>query len=49
MYVLDTKGQPIGPYDVLIAGTALAGKGVLVTHNTSEFERVKGLQIEDWY
>ena len=47
--VLETKGTPIGPYDVLIAGTALSQKGVLVTHNTQEFGRVEGLQIEDWY
>jgi tRNA(fMet)-specific endonuclease VapC len=46
---LENRGKPIGPYDVLIAGTALANKGILVTHNTSEFERIKGLQLEDWY
>jgi tRNA(fMet)-specific endonuclease VapC len=46
---LETRGKPIGPYDVLIAGTALANKSVLVTHNTSEFERIEGLQLEDWY
>ena len=46
---VEKQGKPIGPYDVLIAGTALANKGVLVTHNTSEFSRIKGLQIEDWY
>lgn len=46
---LENRGKPIGPYDVLIAGTALANKSVLVTHNTSEFERIAGLQLEDWY
>jgi tRNA(fMet)-specific endonuclease VapC len=46
---LENRGKPMGPYDVLIAGTALANKGVLVTHNTSEFERIEGLQLEDWY
>ena len=46
---LEKKGEPIGPYDVLIAGTALSQKGTLVTHNTQEFGRVEGLQIEDWY
>jgi tRNA(fMet)-specific endonuclease VapC len=46
---LEKKGEPIGPYDVLIAGTALSHKGVLITHNTDEFMRVEGLQIEDWY
>jgi tRNA(fMet)-specific endonuclease VapC len=41
-------GQPIGPYDVLIAGQALARQLVLVTHNANEFRRVAGLAVEDW-
>ena len=45
---LAAAGTPIGPYDVLIAGQALARTLTLVTHNTSEFQRVPGLQIEDW-
>ncbi len=46
---LEKKGTTIGPYDILIAGTALSHQGILVTHNITEFERVKGLQVEDWY
>ena len=46
---LERAGEPIGPYDVLIAATALANGGILVTHNVREFGRVPGLQIEDWY
>jgi len=45
---LAAKGTPIGPYDVLIAGQAMARNVILVTHNTDEFGRVKGLRIEDW-
>ena len=45
---LKTKGQPIGAYDVLIAGTALARGLVVVTSNVSEFKRVGGLRVEDW-
>ena len=45
---LEKKGTPIGIYDTMIAGTVLAGDGILVTHNVSEFERVEGLRIEDW-
>ncbi|RPJ70927.1 MAG: type II toxin-antitoxin system VapC family toxin [Acidobacteria bacterium] len=45
---LASKGTPIGPYDVLIAGQAKARKMTLVTHNTSEFKRVPGLKVEDW-
>jgi tRNA(fMet)-specific endonuclease VapC len=46
---LEKKGRTIGPYDILIAGTALANNGTLVTHNVSEFNRVDNLRIEDWY
>jgi tRNA(fMet)-specific endonuclease VapC len=46
---LATRGQPIGPLDVLIAGTALARGATLVTSNVGEFGRVTGLRIEDWY
>ncbi|MBS1249224.1 MAG: tRNA(fMet)-specific endonuclease VapC [Chloroflexi bacterium] len=46
---LEKQGRPIGPYDILIAATALANNAILVTHNTEEFGRVKQLEIEDWY
>ena len=46
---LEKKGTPIGACDVLIAGTALANKGVLVTNNTREFARVSKLKLENWY
>ena len=46
---LESKGTPIGPYDTLIAGTALNNNATLITQNTKEFSRVKGLIIEDWY
>lgn len=45
---LKTMGQPIGAYDVLIAGTGLARGLVVVTSNVGEFKRVGGLQVEDW-
>jgi tRNA(fMet)-specific endonuclease VapC len=45
---LKTRGQPIGAYDVLIAGTGVARGFVVVTSNIGEFKRVSGLQIEDW-
>jgi tRNA(fMet)-specific endonuclease VapC len=46
---LEQKGTPIGRYDILIAATALARGATLVTHNTREFNRVAGLQLQDWY
>ncbi len=41
-------GQPIGPYDMMIAGQARAIGLILVTNNVKEFERVPGLLLEDW-
>jgi tRNA(fMet)-specific endonuclease VapC len=46
---LEQQGTPIGSMDVLIAGTALSLQATLVTHNVSEFSRVAGLAITDWY
>lgn len=45
---LAAKGTPIGPYDVLIAGQAVARDLILITHNLGEFGRVPGLRVEDW-
>ena len=45
---LRQRGLPIGPYDLLIAATALQHSLTVVTHNTQEFERVSGLLVEDW-
>jgi tRNA(fMet)-specific endonuclease VapC len=45
---LEIRGMPIGAYDLQIAAIALANNLILVTHNTREFERVQGLQLEDW-
>ncbi len=45
---LTASGTLIGPNDLLIAAIALANNLVLVTNNTAEFGRVKGLRIEDW-
>jgi tRNA(fMet)-specific endonuclease VapC len=45
---LESKGKRIGEYDTLIAGQAFARNLILVTANTREFGRVKGLVVEDW-
>jgi tRNA(fMet)-specific endonuclease VapC len=45
---LERTGKPIGTYDLLIAGQALGRGLTLVTANTREFARVKGLKWEDW-
>lgn len=45
---LETKGKPIGPMDMLIAGHAKSKELILVTNNTREFTRIEGLMVEDW-
>jgi tRNA(fMet)-specific endonuclease VapC len=46
---LEQQGTPIGPMDILIAGTAVSLQANLVTHNVREFTRVGGLSIRDWF
>lgn len=45
---LQASGTPMGVYDLQIAAIALANHLILVTHNTREFSRIDGLQLEDW-
>ena len=45
---LRTAGTPIGANDLWIACHALADGCTLVTNNTSEFERVQALQLDNW-
>ncbi|NJM10507.1 MAG: type II toxin-antitoxin system VapC family toxin [Synechococcaceae cyanobacterium SM1_2_3] len=45
---LQRKGQIIGGHDMQIAAIALVHGLILVTHNTREFARIPGLQLEDW-
>lgn len=45
---LKPNAQPIGHYDLLIAGHALSLGATLVTANVNEFSRVPGLSVENW-
>ncbi|MDR0859091.1 MAG: type II toxin-antitoxin system VapC family toxin [Oscillospiraceae bacterium] len=45
---LERRGLLIGANDMVIASTVLAHRGILVTNNIREFERIENLQIEDW-
>lgn len=45
---LRAKGTPIGPNDLWLAAHAKAHGLIMVTRNTREFKRVKGLKVEDW-
>jgi tRNA(fMet)-specific endonuclease VapC len=46
--ILEKKGTPIGGNDLWLAAHALEEDLVLVTNNIREFERVKGLKLENW-
>ncbi|RJR55018.1 MAG: type II toxin-antitoxin system VapC family toxin [Desulfobacteraceae bacterium] len=45
---LRRKGKQIGAMDLLIATHALFLEKILVTDNVKEFERVRGLKVENW-
>ncbi len=45
---LSNKGQTIGERDSMFAGTALACGHIMVTDNMREFERVPGIEIQNW-
>ena len=45
---LAAAGHSIGALDTLIAGHAIEHDLILVTGNTSEFSRVRGLTVESW-
>lgn len=46
---LEAKGEPIGTLDILIAGTALSKRAILITRNEREFKRVPGLSVANWF
>ena len=45
---LARRGQPIGHNDLFIAAHARALDLILITANLREFQRVPGLQVENW-
>ena len=45
---LEKTGKTIGPNDLFIAAHALCLNATLVTNNTSEFQRVEDLKLENW-
>lgn len=45
---LEAAGKPIDGNDLLIAAHASASGATLVTGNTNEFKRVRGLKVENW-
>lgn len=47
-HFLQKSGTVIGPNDLLIAAHALSENLVMVTDNVNEFNRVPGLEVENW-
>lgn len=45
---LKKRGAQLGAADLMIAAHARALGAVVVTNNTKDFGRVKGLQVENW-
>jgi len=45
---LEAAGKPIGGNDLLIAAHAYAAGATIVTANTDECERMRGLSVENW-
>ena len=45
---LAKAGQPVGPFDALIAAQAKARDLIVLTNNLREFQRIEGMAAEDW-
>ncbi|KYC35678.1 twitching motility protein PilT [Scytonema hofmannii PCC 7110] len=45
---LRKKGTPVDDIDILIAGIAMTNDLILITNNRRDFEKIDGLEIEDW-
>jgi tRNA(fMet)-specific endonuclease VapC len=45
---LEAAGKKIGSNDLLIAAHAYATGAMIVTANTDEFKRIRGLKVENW-
>jgi tRNA(fMet)-specific endonuclease VapC len=45
---LKTKGKILDDFDLLIGASAIFNNLTLVTRNVSDFDRLSGIQIEDW-
>ena len=47
--VLEASGRRIDDADIIIASIALENGMTLVTGNTKHFERIEGLELENWF
>jgi hypothetical protein len=47
-FASEVSGMPIGSNDLLIAANAYATGAAMVTPNADEFNRIRGLKLENW-
>lgn len=47
-FATESKGNTVGPNDLLIASIVFANNGTLVTRNTDEFSRIPQLKLTQW-
>jgi tRNA(fMet)-specific endonuclease VapC len=45
---LKKSGKTIDDFDLLIGVSAVANKLILITNNESHFDRINGIEIENW-
>ena len=45
---LQSEGKMISDFDLLIGCTSIENELIMVTENVKEFERIKGIKIENW-
>ena len=45
---LRKAGSPLDDFDLLIGATAISNNLVLVTRNVTDFERLEGIEIQNW-
>ena len=46
--MLESKGTPVGAFDIMIASQAVANDLTVVTHNTKDFSVIPNIKLEDW-
>jgi tRNA(fMet)-specific endonuclease VapC len=45
---LESRGNPVGSMDMLLAAQAKSRDLILVTNNEKEFHRIEGLKLDNW-
>lgn len=46
--LLEKQGKKIDSLDLLIACSAIQNNMIVITHNKEHFDRIPGIQLEDW-